>query len=81
MESYLNNEKSNNYLEISPINIENENIQSPIMFQDNSNEIDLSLTKKNTLSQVNGFNSANIKEKEILEKELEKEIEELKKKG
>ena len=80
MELDLNNEKSNNYLEISPINMENENIQSPLMYWDNSLEVDLSLTRKNTLSQRISFNSANIKEKEILEKEFQKEIEEIKEK-
>ena len=80
MELYLNNkEMANHYLDISPIYDENENIQSPIMYWDNSLEVELSLSCKNSISQVNGFSPANIKEKEILEKEFHKEIEEIKK--
>ena len=81
MEFFLSNEKSNNNLDIStPIFISEIN-QSPILFWDKSYEGDLSLTKNNSLSQGNFFNSSkNLKEKEILEKEFQKEIEQIKKK-
>ena len=83
MEFLLKKEKSNNYLDIpSPIFIFIDEInQSPILFWDKSYEGDLSLSKNNSLSQGNVFNSSkNIKEKEILEKEFQKEIEQIKEK-
>ena len=77
MEFFLKNEKSNNYLDISsPIFMENEMNQNQILFWDIPYEGDLSLTKNNSLNQGNVFNSStNLKEKEILEIEFQKEIE------
>ena len=74
MEFFLKNEKSNNYLDISPFMYVNEISQNPKLFWDNSFEEDLSLSKNDSLSQGNIFNSyKNLQEKEILEKELQKE--------
>ena len=71
------NEKSNNYIVVSPIYNENENFENTAWFVDNSYEEELSLVKNQ--SSFKETNLVSKEKKEILEIEFLNQIEKIKK--
>ena len=69
------NEKSINYMDISPINIENHNSECGFSFSDEEEENIYTSNALHVSNQKDNSRLQNIEEKEILEKNLEKKIE------